>query len=197
VAAGSGQAEDNRTIVSVANQLGGRWKTRCSVIERPSSGFKSQRRPSELRRSFVKLALGDSRDPTNNLVKLMMSPQLAGRNRGDNAMTDSLYSLPLKELADRRKQLAPEVHDAFRVFSEKVFAEGALSSRTKQLIAVAVAHVTQCPYCIRGHTKFAKRQGATREEILEAIWVAAEMRAGGAYAHSLLAIEEMEKVTPR
>ncbi|KAB0265006.1 carboxymuconolactone decarboxylase family protein [Microvirga brassicacearum] len=112
-------------------------------------------------------------------------------------MTDSLYSLPSKELADRRKQFAPEVHDAFRVFGETVFAEGALPSKTKQLIAVAVAHVTQCPYCIRGHTKIAMRQGATREEIMEAIWVSAEMRAGGAYAHSLLAIEEMEKVTPR
>jgi alkylhydroperoxidase/carboxymuconolactone decarboxylase family protein YurZ len=41
------------------------------------------------------------------------------------------------------------------------------------------------------------RQGATREELMEAIWVAAEMRAGGAYAHSLLAIEEMEKVSPK
>jgi AhpD family alkylhydroperoxidase len=61
----------------------------------------------------------------------------------------------------------------------------------KQVIAVAVAHVTQCPYCIKGHTKLALRQGASREELMEAIWVAAEMRAGGAYAHSALAIEKM------
>ena len=65
----------------------------------------------------------------------------------------------------------------------------------KQLIAVAVAHVTQCPYCIRGHTKAAMREGVTREELLEAIWVAAEMRAGAAYAHSALALDEMEKVS--
>jgi AhpD family alkylhydroperoxidase len=57
------------------------------------------------------------------------------------------------------------------------------------LIAVAVAHVTQCPYCIRGHTSAALQQGATAEEIMEAIWVAAEMRAGGAYAHSALALD--------
>ena len=63
----------------------------------------------------------------------------------------------------------------------------------KQIIAVAVAHVTQCPYCIKGHTKAALRHGASQEELMEAIWVAAEMRAGGAYAHSVLAIEEMEK----
>jgi AhpD family alkylhydroperoxidase len=94
-----------------------------------------------------------------------------------------------------RKRLAPEVHDAFQTFSRKVLADGALTTRIKQLIAVAVAHVTQCPYCIRGHTKAAMRDGATREELMEAIWVAAEMRAGAAYAHSALALDEMEKIS--
>jgi AhpD family alkylhydroperoxidase len=70
-----------------------------------------------------------------------------------------------------------------------VFADGVVPAKTKQLIAVAVAHVTQCPYCIRGHTKAALRHGATPEEIMESIWVAAEMRAGGAVAHSALALE--------
>jgi alkylhydroperoxidase/carboxymuconolactone decarboxylase family protein YurZ len=46
--------------------------------------------------------------------------------------------------------------------------------------------VTQCPYCINGHPKAALRAGATPEELMEAIWVAAEMRAGAAYAHSTL-----------
>jgi len=48
--------------------------------------------------------------------------------------------------------------------------------------------VTQCPYCIRGHTQSALKAGATEQELMEAIWVAAEMRAGAAYAHSALAI---------
>ena len=61
-----------------------------------------------------------------------------------------------------------------------MFADGALDGKTKQLIAVAVAHVTQCPYCIQGHTKAALRKGADEQELMEAIWVAAEMRAGGA-----------------
>ena len=78
-----------------------------------------------------------------------------------------------------------------------MFADGALPAKTKQLIAVAVAHVTQCPYCIKGHTKAALRAGAAREELMEAIWVAAEMRAGGAYAHSILAIEDIERVERR
>jgi AhpD family alkylhydroperoxidase len=70
-----------------------------------------------------------------------------------------------------------------------VFAAGALDEKTKQLIAVAVAHVTQCPYCIQVHTRAALRKGAGEKELMEAIWVAAEMRARGAYAHSTLALE--------
>ena len=59
------------------------------------------------------------------------------------------------------------------------------------MIAVAVAHVTQCPYCITGHTRRARRKGASPEEIMEAIWVAAEMRAVDAYAHATLALRAM------
>jgi AhpD family alkylhydroperoxidase len=100
-------------------------------------------------------------------------------------------------LSATRKRLAPQVHDAFIAFSERVFADGALPAKTKQLIAVAAAHVTQCPYCIRGHTKAALRHGATGEEIMEAIWVAAEMRAGAAYAHSVVALDTIEEVRSR
>jgi AhpD family alkylhydroperoxidase len=111
-------------------------------------------------------------------------------------MTDTLYPPSSRELAEKRRALAPEIEKAFQTFSRQVFADGALPAKTKQLIAVAVAHVTQCPYCIKGHTKAALRHGATRQELMEAIWVAAEMRAGGAYAHtalSLAAMDEAEK----
>ena len=112
-------------------------------------------------------------------------------------MSDPLYPAASKDLSGKRKAYAPEIHDAFQALSQKVFAEGALPAKTKQLIAVAAAHVTQCPYCIRGHTKAALRHGATKEELMEAIWVAAEMRAGAAYAHSVLAIEEIDKADSR
>jgi AhpD family alkylhydroperoxidase len=108
-------------------------------------------------------------------------------------MSDSTYPTNVRELAQKRIELTPETEAAFQAFSQKVFAEGALSVKIKQLIAVAVAHVTQCPYCIKGHTKAALRHGATDKEIVEAIWVASEMRAGGAYAHSLLALDEITK----
>jgi AhpD family alkylhydroperoxidase len=108
-------------------------------------------------------------------------------------VAESMYHPTTPELAARRKELAPEIHDAFRNFSRAVFAEGALPEKTKQLIAVAVAHTTQCPYCIDGHTRLARRKGATPEEIMEAIWVAAEMRAGGAYAHATLALHALSE----
>jgi len=106
-------------------------------------------------------------------------------------MDHSMYPETTRELHEKRRELAPEAYAAFRAFGQKVFADGALPSKTKELIAVAVAHVTQCPYCIRGHTELALRKGATEQEIMEAIWVAAEMRAGAAFAHSLIAIAEM------
>jgi AhpD family alkylhydroperoxidase len=102
---------------------------------------------------------------------------------------------PAKRLAQKRKKLSPNTEAAFQTFSQTVFADGALPVKAKQIIAVAVAHVTQCPYCIKRHTKAALRHGASQEELMDAIWVAAEMRAGGAYAHSVLAIEEMERAT--
>jgi AhpD family alkylhydroperoxidase len=105
-----------------------------------------------------------------------------------------MYHPTTPEEHRRRKALAPGVHDAFTAFSKAVFADGALDVRTKQLIAVAVAHTTQCPYCITGHTKLAVRAGATPEEVMEAIWVAAEMRAGGAYAHSTLAMAALAEM---
>lgn len=103
-----------------------------------------------------------------------------------------LYPAATRELAAKRTELAPEIDAAVKAFSERVFAPGALPTKTKQVIAVAVSHVTQCPYCIRGHTKAALRAGATRQEPMKAIWVAAEMHADGAFAHSALALSVME-----
>ena len=105
----------------------------------------------------------------------------------------NMFPKPTKEMLHKRTSLAPESMKAWQNFSNTVFADGALSEKTKHLIALAVAHVTQCPYCIRAHTKESMRTGASKEEIKEAIWVASEMRSGAALAHSALAMDEMEK----
>lgn len=111
-------------------------------------------------------------------------------------MTEVFYPKPSKALAQKRSALAPEIDAAFRQFSTAVFQDGALPRKAKQLIAVAVAHVTQCPYRIQGHTKAAAREGATPGEVMEAIWVAAEMRAGGAFAHSMIALDALDATNP-
>jgi AhpD family alkylhydroperoxidase len=112
-------------------------------------------------------------------------------------VSESMYPAPSRELAARRRELAAGIQAAFDAFSQHVFADGALSARMKQLIAVAVAHVTQCPYCIKGHTKAALRHGATPQKLMEAIWVAAEMRAGGAYAHTAISLTTLAEEQQR
>jgi AhpD family alkylhydroperoxidase len=110
-------------------------------------------------------------------------------------MAATLYPQSSPEIARKRRELAPETQAAFDAFGRQVFADGALPKKTKQLIAVAVAHVTQCPYCIQGHTKAARKAGATAEELMEAVWVAAEMRAGGAYAHAAVMLSTISDET--
>ena len=112
-------------------------------------------------------------------------------------MNTDMYPPASRELNARREQLTPDATKAFQAFGKAVFADGALPAKTKELIAVAVAHVTQCPYCIRGHTASALRKGATQQELMEAIWVAAEMRAGAAYAHSNRALDAMSQHAAR
>jgi AhpD family alkylhydroperoxidase len=108
-------------------------------------------------------------------------------------MSNEMYPKATPELAQKQRGLAPKSEAAFQAFSQAVFADGALSNKTKQLIAVA--HVTQCPYCIQGHTKAAPRSGATTQELMETVWVAAEMRAGAAFAHSTLMLDVVETPT--
>ena len=79
---------------------------------------------------------------------------------------------------------APDAMKAFWAFDKAAFAEGELSVQQKQLIAVAVALTTQCPYCIELHTKAARDAGASDAQLAETGVVAAAIRAGGAITHS-------------
>ena len=108
-------------------------------------------------------------------------------------MGDVFYGKKDIEKAAKMFTLKPEMMKAFLDFDGKVFAEGKVSAKNKQLIAVACAHITQCPYCIDGHVKAAKKAGATEEEIAEAAFVAVAMRAGGAMAHSCIAMAALEE----
>ncbi len=79
--------------------------------------------------------------------------------------------------------LAPRGMEAFMAFDSAAMADGAIPAKYKELIAVAVALTTQCPYCIEIHTKKARAAQVTDEELAEAVLVAAALRAGGAITH--------------
>jgi AhpD family alkylhydroperoxidase len=80
-------------------------------------------------------------------------------------------------------ELAPAAWEGFKAFDNAAMAEGAIPAKTKELIAVAVALTTQCPYCIEIHNKKARAAGCTDAEIAETVMVAAALRAGGAITH--------------
>src|SRR5437899_8687221 len=88
----------------------------------------------------------------------------------------------------KMNELAPEVMKAFWAFDKLAVAEGAIPVKYKELIAVAVAVTTQCPYCVDIHAANARRAGATEAELTEATIVAAALRAGGAITHAAHAL---------
>jgi AhpD family alkylhydroperoxidase len=94
----------------------------------------------------------------------------------------------LKLLKDM-KQLAPEDFAAWLNLNSIVGRDGAIPVKYRELIAIAVACTTQCPYCIEAHSKAAKAAGASRTEIVEAAFVAAALRAGGAATHGAMALK--------
>src|SRR5512139_3708057 len=113
-------------------------------------------------------------------------------------MTEYFYPLDGRKHYQGLREAQKDMFQAFIQFNNEVFDKpSALPRKVKELIALAVAHTTQCPYCIEGHVKAAKKEGATDQEIVEAIFVAAALRAGGAFAHSTISmsvLKEMEKL---
>jgi AhpD family alkylhydroperoxidase len=89
----------------------------------------------------------------------------------------------------RMRELAPEAYRSFLDFNGKAFAAGALPVKTKELIALGIAHVTQCPWCIDAHARRARKAGATDQEVAESTFVAMAMAAGAAWSHGGLALQ--------
>jgi AhpD family alkylhydroperoxidase len=89
----------------------------------------------------------------------------------------------------RLGELAPEAFQAFAALDAAAFKGGAIPHKYKELMAVAVALTTQCPYCIEIHAANARKAGATEAELAEATLVAAAIRAGGAITHGTHALE--------
>jgi AhpD family alkylhydroperoxidase len=97
----------------------------------------------------------------------------------------------MKNLAkfNRFGELAPEAFKAFVAFDAAAFRGGAIPVKYKELMCVAVALTTQCPYCIEIHAKRARQAGATEQELAETTLVAAALRAGSSMTHGTHTLE--------
>jgi AhpD family alkylhydroperoxidase len=89
-------------------------------------------------------------------------------------------------------ELVPAASAACKALADAAFEDGALSGATKELVAIACAHNTRCPFCIDVHIRKALELGLTREQIAEAVWVAIEMGAGACFGHAGLAAALLE-----
>ena len=108
-------------------------------------------------------------------------------------MPEYHYNVDTRQQREYLRSLKKDYLDAWGAFNTKVFEEGAISKKNKELIAIACAHITHCPYCIDGHVRRAKEMGVTDEEIAEAIFVAMAMAAGASSAHSNIAMKALMK----
>ena len=90
---------------------------------------------------------------------------------------------------------APELWEKFSQWYGAVFAEGALSEREKSLIALAVAHAVQCPYCIDAYTQSCLEKGSNLDQMTEAVHVASAIRGGASLIHGLQMRDAAAKVS--
>lgn len=90
---------------------------------------------------------------------------------------------------------APELASKFFAYYGEVFAEGALSEREKALIALAVAHAVQCPYCIDAYTVACLEKGSNLEEMTEALHVVTAIRGGASLVHGMQMRRRAEKLS--
>ncbi|MEM6724802.1 MAG: arsenosugar biosynthesis-associated peroxidase-like protein [Bacteroidota bacterium] len=110
-------------------------------------------------------------------------------------MSDKSYYNPddLKkfgDITDFQEELGKKFFDYYGA----VFQEGALTAREKALIALAVAHSEQCPYCIDAYTSTCLSKGADEEQMMEAVHVAAAIKSGAALVHSTQMINQVKKL---
>ena len=100
-----------------------------------------------------------------------------------------MYDMKKLQKFSKLAELAPTAFQAFVAFDKAAVLPGAISVKHKELIAVAVALTTQCPYCIDIHARKAREAGATEQEFAEVTLVTAALRAGGAMTHGTHALE--------
>jgi len=108
-------------------------------------------------------------------------------------MADHFFSHESTQKIKRLKELKPESFKSFIEFDHKAFADGTIDRKTKEMIAVGIAHITQCPWCIDAHTRRAKQAGVTDEQLAEVVYVSMAMAAGAAFSHSAIMFTSAEE----
>ena len=93
------------------------------------------------------------------------------------------------------REFQQELGDKFFEYYNSVFKDGALTEREKSLIALAVAHAVQCPYCIDAYTTTSLEKGADEEQMMEAVHVATAIKGGAALVHGVQMMNKVKEVT--
>ena len=111
-------------------------------------------------------------------------------------MSDKSYYSPedLKKFGDIA-DFQPDLAEKFFNWYGDVFKAGALSSREKSLIALAVSHAVQCPYCIDAYTSDSLKKGADEEEMMEAVHIAAAIKGGAVLVHGVQMMNKAKEIT--
>ncbi len=109
-------------------------------------------------------------------------------------MADQYYDPKDLRKFGKITEWSEELGNKFFDYYGKVFEEGALSAREKALIALAVAHTEQCPYCIDAYTKATLQLGVTKEEMMEAIHAGAAIKSGATLVHSVMMMNKVNKL---
>ena len=102
------------------------------------------------------------------------------------------HGVDIRKQLKRMRELAPDQYKAFLDFEATVWKDAALPTKMKELMGLAIAHITQCPWCIDAHTQRAIKAGASDAEIGETIFVSMAMAAGAAWSHGGLALQCVE-----
>lgn len=108
-------------------------------------------------------------------------------------MSDSYFKKDDLKKFGNITEFQEEMGTKFFEWYGSIFKEGALSMREKSLIALAVAHTVQCPYCIDAYTSSCMQHGADEEQMMEAVHVAAGIKGGATLVNSVQMMNEVKK----
>jgi AhpD family alkylhydroperoxidase len=175
--------------IAVEVSVGARFGPKMNGKKVITSGLTPPAKPSVIGR-WIRISTNGLLIPLNGSLRICDNLSLVVTTLFQDNSTKPMYNQQNLSKLKTMNELAPEVMKAFWAFDKLAVAEGAIPVKYKELIAVAVALTTQCPYCISIHSDNARKAGASPTELAEAAMVAASLRAGAAVTHATHALLE-------